>query len=308
MIKRIISFAVASGLLLSGCAQRQQSIAENNKQSSETNSEQVSLPLLRNVSYHSLSALPYTDSSIKLHYGADQLQYGKLYLPPATSLQLKAPLLVFIHGGCWLSTYDINHSRAFSQAVAADGFAVWSLEYRRTGDVGGGWPGSFTDVLQGLRFAKNGLNAFAVNSSNIIIAGHSAGGQLALLAAGQSYHQPDTEVLPPIKGVIGLAAITDMVAYAKGDNSCQRATRQFLGGTADEQPERYLHANPQYQTSHPSALLLHGAADNIVPLDQANESGMRFKIIADAGHFDWIHPHTNAYKQFITTLQELFAQ
>jgi len=301
-------------VLLGGCARQQL------KPDMITN--QAEQPELNNVSYTSLASLPYTDSSIKLHYGADALQYGRLYLPPksGSQTQTKTPLLVFIHGGCWLNAYDISHSRAFSQAVAAAGFAVWSVEYRRTGDEGGGWPGTFNDILQALRFSQSAFEAYAIASKNIVIAGHSAGGQLALLAAGRSYlhydylqnenaqnvkpHQ-ETAPLPQIKGVIGLAAITDILAYAEGANSCQRATRQFLGGTATEQLVSYQQANPRQQIMHPATLLLQGSVDTIVPLAQATNSNMPYQVVAEAGHFDWIHPHTRAYKQFIAALQEL---
>ena len=104
-----------------------------------------------NVSYSSLMAEAQADTSIKLAYGTEPLQFGRLYLPAVITEGSKVPLLVFIHGGCWLNAYDLNHSTAFSQAVANAGIAVWSVEYRRVGDIGGGWPGSYSP-LTGCRF------------------------------------------------------------------------------------------------------------------------------------------------------------
>jgi acetyl esterase/lipase len=49
--------------------------------------------------------------------------------------------------------------------------------------------------------------------------GHSAGGHLALLAGGE---------IKRLKGVIGLAAITDIAEYAMGSNSCQKVTNNFM--------------------------------------------------------------------------------
>ena len=57
-----------------------------------------------------------------------------------------APLVILIHGGCWLNSFDVNHSRPLATALNQEGFAVWSLEYRRTGDSGGGWPGTLEDI------------------------------------------------------------------------------------------------------------------------------------------------------------------
>jgi acetyl esterase/lipase len=251
-----------------------------------------------------LQTIPYNDSSLKLAYGSDDLQYGRLYLPETANLHTPAPLVVFIHGGCWLNTYDINHSRAFSQTLAKHGYAVWSVEYRRTGDIGGAWPGSFDDILAGLNYAQRSLSRYPIDVTKLVIAGHSAGGQLALLAASHSVYQFDTK-LNAVHAVIGLAAITDMVAYANGDNSCQRATSKFLGGDHAEHADVYQQANPQQQPIHPVTILLQGTTDIIVPPEQASSSGMPFKLVENVGHFDWIHPQSNAYKVFLTTLQEL---
>lgn len=280
--------------LLSACSA---SVTDNNGSADFAIPENV---LLNKVSYASVIALP-TDPNraITLAYAASALQFGRLYLPPATAGKKgKAPLVIFIHGGCWLNAYDIAHSNAFSQALAEQGYAVWSLEYRRTGDEGGGWPGSFTDIQNGIAYAQQALAGYGVDTSRIVLSGHSAGGQLALLAGSKN-------TSAAIVGVIGLAAITDLTSYAKGTNSCQNATAQFIGGHYDVIPERYQQASAVQQKMHPATLLLQGSADTIVPPEQASHSGMRYKLVENAGHFDWIHPQTTAYKQFVITLQEL---
>ncbi|GAB2914193.1 alpha/beta hydrolase [Rheinheimera gaetbuli] len=249
------------------------------------------------------------DTSIKLVYGAEPLQFGRLYLPPEGTA-VPAPLLVFIHGGCWLNAYDMVHSTAFSQAVANAGIAVWSLEYRRSGDAGGGWPGSLDDVLAGVKFAQHDLAQLTpgilLDQLNIVLAGHSAGGHLALLAA--TSQQYETTTAGSIRGVIGLAAITNLVSYSQGVNSCQRATEQFMAGTPQQWPGRYLLASPAMQPAPAFSLLLQGSSDSIVPIEQATDSGMPYRLVTDAGHFDWIHPQTNAYQQFLAALKELLAQ
>src|SRR4026209_857599 len=81
----------------------------------------------------------------RISYGSGPLQFGNLRLPKRPGPH---PIVVFIHGGCWLSQYDIAHAAAFEQAIADSGFAVWSIEYRRVGNEGGGWPGTFSDIVQ----------------------------------------------------------------------------------------------------------------------------------------------------------------
>ena len=83
----------------------------------------------------------------RIAYGDDPLQYAELLLPEEPGPH---PVVANIHGGVWMAQYTIEHSRAQARALAASGFAVWNIEYRRVGDAGGGWPGTFRDVSNAL--------------------------------------------------------------------------------------------------------------------------------------------------------------
>lgn len=257
---------------------------------------------LSNVSYASVTDLNYEPAQKKLAYGEGPLQYGLLWLPKAADPTDPVPLVIFVHGGCWLNSYDISHSNPLSSALSKEGFAVWSLEYRRSGDPGGGWPSSLNDVLSGVSFAQS-FNDFPIDLTRVVLAGHSAGGHLALLAGAN-----DRQVFAEPKGligVVGLAAINDMVAYSQGENSCQSASIGFMGGDSQAKPAAYIQANPLQQELHSHSVLLQGDSDNIVPVSQATESNIAFRIIPGAGHFDWLHPQTHAYQVFLLQLQDL---
>jgi len=253
--------------------------------------------VMDNVRYGDITRLDYFEADHKQVYGQDDpsLQYGLLWLPREPVAGAKTPLIVFIHGGCWLSAYDIQHSNPLASALADAGYAVWSLEYRRTGDAGGGWPGSFEDVLQGVAHAKTLAN-YPVDLDRMVIIGHSAGGHLALLAGGR---------LPYVKAVIGLAAITDVVSYSRGANSCQQATTKFFGGDYESRADAYDQANPAGRPLHANSVLLQGDLDAIVPPQQAQLDGASIKMLEGAGHFDWLHPGTRAYQLLLSTLEEV---
>ncbi|WP_233080939.1 alpha/beta hydrolase [Rheinheimera soli] len=253
---------------------------------------------------------------MKLAYGKAALQFGLLSLPEA-SANAKPPLVIFVHGGCWLNAYDVEHSKALSQALTEAGYAVWSLEYRRVGDEGGGWPGSLNDIVQGIDYAQAQFEQYGVDVNRIALMGHSAGGQLALLAgeklagekiAGEKLAGEKLAAgkkVQQVQAVIGLAAITDMASYSLGTNSCQTATAKFMGATVEQAPELYQQASPSQGKAHPKTVLLQGAADQIVPVTQATDSGMPYRTFDHLGHFDWIHPQSAAYPHLIFTLQEL---
>lgn len=264
--------------------------------------ELVYEPVSGNVAYSTVESLRYREPDSRMAYGADALQFGLLWLPPVDPRETEAgsrpPVVVLIHGGCWLNAYNIAHTYALSTALADAGYAVWSLEYRRTGDAGGGWPGTFDDIMSGIAHIET-LGRFAVDTDRFVIAGHSAGGHLALLAGRD---------MPSATAILGLAAITDIKAYAAGSNSCQMATTEFMGGTPQQQPAAYQAANPGEHPAHETTRLLHGASDTLVPVNQALMVGARTLFVEGGGHFDWLHPGTRSFRVLLATLQSVLTQ
>ena len=248
-----------------------------------------------NVPYSKVAALSFSQADQKVQYGAEHLQYALLWRAPPTKRPNNQPLVVLIHGGCWLSAYDIKHTYALSTGLAQAGFNVWSLEYRRTGDQGGGWPGTFFDIQAGIKAVEDfNHNEFDLNQA--VLVGHSAGGHLALLAGGK---------MAQLKGVIGLAAITDIEAYSKGTNSCQKVTNDFMGGIVSDMPQTFALANPAKQPLHAQTYLLQGGQDKIVPNGDLAELAQRTIKVDEAGHFDWIHPGSKAFKTLIQQLKSI---
>lgn len=245
------------------------------------------------VSFKAVTELSVKQADQKVMYGDDPLQYGLLWQP--LMQKTSEPLIVLVHGGCWLNAFGVDHSLPMATALSQLGFPVWSLEYRRSGDAGGGWPGSFNDIKLALS-QLDLLEKYNINTEAPILMGHSAGGHLALLAASEL---PE----PTFKQVIGLAAITDISRYALGENNCQTATPQFMHGLPHEQSAAYHQANLLYRQLPDSVLLLHGDADLIVPTIQSQLHGVKVEMMPEAGHFDWIHPGTPAFQKLLAVLQ-----
>lgn len=244
------------------------------------------------VPYEEVEALPFRPAEHRLAYGEDPAQYALLWNPVLAQDATAKALIVFIHGGCWLNAYDIEHSYGLSTALSQQGYAVLSLEYRRTGDAGGGWPGTFDDIRAALAFTKQ-LQSSDLNPLPVIALGHSAGGHLALLAGAQD---------ASLQGIVGLAAITDIIDYGRGQNSCETATAQFMGGDFASRTAAYHAANPAELKPHANTFLLQGSADAIVSPTQANIPGALTINLQGAGHFDWVHPGSPAFQTLLSTL------
>ncbi len=273
--------------------------------SSAAGAESIQYPQVSaNVTFADVLALEYAEADVKLAYGSEQpeLQSGLLWLPATANAAQrdsaqKLPLLIFIHGGCWLNSFDVSHTFAFSTGLAQAGYAVWSLEYRRTGDAGGGWLGTFDDVLAGIQWRAN-LQDYPIATDNYVIMGHSAGGHLALLAGTRSSEA---------RAVIGLAAIADLVQYAQAEGTCQAAANSFMGTDPASDPELFTQANPAQLQLHNKSYLLEGTADEIVPMSATPIAGTSQLLANDAGHFDWVHPGTPAFAQLLQLLATVFS-
>jgi acetyl esterase/lipase len=252
------------------------------------------------VGFGDVLDLPTRTPTQRLRYGQSEAQTATLWLPSGRGTH---PLLVLIHGGCWLAEYSAEHLRPLAARLAHDGYAVYLPEYRRVGDPGGGWPGTPADLVRAID-ALAALRHPRIALDRTVLAGHSAGGHLALWLAAR-----DNRLWrPPLRVVaaLGLAAITDLGAYARGDNSCEAVTPQFMGGAPEEVPERYAQASPAALDFDVPVTLLWGTVDPIVGAGQATAlPRARLRRLDGAGHFDWIHPETPAYDVLRDTLFEL---
>lgn len=260
------------------------------------------LPIFSNVEYKAVAELPTSSPTDVISYGDNALQFGELWLPsdgsPVSTVtsSKRHPLVVLIHGGCWSNELDVQHTQAMSTALSGAGYAVWAIEYRRTGDEGGGWPNTYADVLAAIGHVSK-LAQYPIDTRAVALVGHSDGGHLALLA-GAEFSSDTLE----IDAVIGLAAISDITQYAAGDNNCQAATALFMGGSALHKPQAYAAATLINKTLHAGSVFIHGTADTIVAANHSSRFAEQVRIVEGAGHFDMIHPGTPAFQVLLKEL------
>ena len=143
--------------------------------------------------------LPPPKANARIPYGKDPDQFGDLWLPKGPGPHTT---VLFIHGGFWRNAFSLDHAGHLCAALARAGAAAWNIEYRRLGDPGGGWMGTFNDVLQAAEYLPRLAQQHNLDLERLVGAGHSAGGQLLLWLAVQR--------VANLRGVVPLAAITDL--------------------------------------------------------------------------------------------------
>lgn len=263
------------------------------------------------IQYNELIAAPAPRATRRVSYGSGPLQFGELWVP--RDAQTKRAVIVFIHGGCWMSAYTLDHAAYAASALADAGYVVWVPEYRRIGDEGGGWPGTFDDVGSALDFVRTlARTEPSIDTARVIVAGHSAGGQLALWAATRVRDASNTAPLR-VKGVVSLAGITDLATYGSEPGSCNASVTPLLGGGPSEMRDRYRAVSPieRLPIGVPTTLV-HGDRDPIVPIALASAFATRAKAAGDqvnvttvtgVGHFDLIAPQTRAWPSVLAAFQ-----
>jgi acetyl esterase/lipase len=126
---------------------------------------------------HTVLEIPPAERGQRIAYGDDPNQFGELRMPSGKGPH---PVVIFIHGGFWKAAYDLTHASHLCVAIAKAGCAVWSIEYRRVGQPGGGYPGTLDDIRAAAQCA---MRIPGLDLKRVVTAGHSAGGQLALWLA-----------------------------------------------------------------------------------------------------------------------------
>ncbi len=221
-------------------------------------------------------------------------QTGEVWIPVG---EPPYPAIMFVHGGCWSSAFDLIHARGMCRAFADLGYWVWLPEYRRLGEPGGGWPATFDDIACAGEWLRQ-RSSEDIDPHRLYLVGHSAGGHLALWLNGASVQdgsKAEWRFTAPWQEIVGLAAITDLDRYGIGNAACQVSAAQLLQ-TAPPAIQATL--SPMNHVMQSPVTLFFSEEDDIVSTDQARLFGERhfcqLEQIAGAGHFDFIYPESTA--------------
>ncbi|QCP14877.1 alpha/beta hydrolase [Pseudoduganella umbonata] len=233
---------------------------------------------------------------LRIAYGDAPSQFVELFLPPGEG---PFPVAVLIHGGCWTVQYGgIAQMGSMAGALAAQGIAVWNIEYRRHDEEGGGYPGTYRDVAAAVDLLRSEPR---VDLQRIVIVGHSAGGHLAQWAASRHrlprWSPAWTDDPLPIPSVISLGGLADLRNQAALiRSSCERETAQLAGVPSAARPDVFADTSPaEMLPAGIRTVLIHGERDTVSPPSVGEAYAHRARAAGDAaetivlpgtGHYD----------------------
>lgn len=245
-------------------------------------------------------------------YGPAPVQGGEWFLPAEGD---RLPVVVLVHGGFWQPGYDRHLEDEVAQVLAADGFAVWNIDYALADTP---WPATLRDAAAALDHVADSTNSARLDLARIAVVGHSAGGHLALWLAsrtGLPENAPGASPAVHVKAAIAQAPVADLVSAAR-EGVGNGAVEDLLDGGPDDVPERYAVSSPQelLPVSGVRFTVVHGDADDKVPLrqstayvDAARALGMQveLQVLEGVGHFEHLDPDSPAVTAMRTALDDL---
>ncbi len=249
-------------------------------------------------------------------YGARELQLD-LFKPVKPSKPL--PAIVCVHGGGWKNGIRKNFHKP-AKYLAERNYVTVSVSYRLSGEAP--FPAQIQDCKAAVRWLRANAETYGVDPERIGAIGHSAGGHLVALLATSS----GVEVLEgdggnarfssAIQAAVPMGAQSDLETD-RIRSMTARPTAEiwhaFLGGSLDENEERYQLASPRrhLDPDDPPMMFIAGELDNedtrAVPI---REDMKRLKIhsdlliLPDAPHS--FLPETNSFERAMSTAADFF--
>ena len=262
---------------------------------------------------------PHVKADVRIAYGPSPAQVVDLFLPKGSG---PFPVVVLIHGGCYMAQFDgLPQVSPMAADLARRGYAVWNLDYRKLGEAGAGYPGTFVDVADAVDRLRTEAQRYHLDLRRVVALGHSAGGHLALWAASRA-RLPKTSPLwraDPLRigAAISLAGIGDL--KGQGTVFGGACGQEAIPSVIDAQGRK----DPYYDTSPAEMLplgvrvvMISGDFDHVMPPFTGRDFVLKLRAagdtaevisIPDAGHFDVVAPEAPAWKVVTGTLAREFA-
>jgi acetyl esterase/lipase len=197
---------------------------------------------------------------------------------PATQAEANNAALIYVYGGGFESGTRERWAPYF-QHLTSQGITVFAMDYRLSTPEDPSWDEAASDVTCAVGWVHQNADRYGVDSERLAISGGSAGGNLALLAAYASSANADT-IEPScdvedtsVRAVVDFYGPSDLANLHAGTPSTpvRASLEQYLGGTPEEQPERYRDLSPitYVDENAPPTLIIQGLRDTGVQSEES---------------------------------------
>jgi acetyl esterase/lipase len=253
----------------------------------------------------------------KIAYGSAPSQYAELFRPAGEG---PFPVVVLVHGGCWTVQFGgIEQMRNLAGALAAQGIAVWNVEYRRVDEAGGGYPGTYQDMNAALDLLGEHAGRHKLDLGRIVAVGHSAGGQLVQWIAGRgkiAASSPLYRADPlPVRQIISLGGLADL--RNERDlikSSCGRDIVQLTGEASSARPDVFSDTNAaDLMPNGSNTVLITGELDTVSPPRVAHDYAARARAAGDsasvivlpgASHYDEVAASSPSFQLVLPAIRK----
>src|SRR5918993_4553794 len=235
----------------------------------------------------------YHDDSVEKHL-------LDIYLPPNAKGNI--PLVVFVHGGGWLSNdkyADMGYMKKTVAEIISNGFALASIDYRFSTDAV--FPAQIQDCNRAVSFLYDNADKYGFDKKRFAVMGFSAGGHLASLMGlsknnnVKDFFMPGTSQSFSYKGVVDFYGPAELILFP-GNNDVKSPESILIGAAPLARPDLAKAASPvtYVDKNDPPFLIIHGEKDDLVSPKQSQllsawlgQVGVKNEliIVKDAPHF-----------------------
>ncbi|WP_339878771.1 alpha/beta hydrolase [uncultured Algoriphagus sp.] len=237
--------------------------------------------------------IPYQNDTLKKHL-------LDIYLP--ANAKGKIPLVIFIHGGGWLSNdkyADMGYMNETVSEIIESGYALASIDYRFSTQAV--FPAQMLDCNTAISYLVDNSEKYGLDTKRMVVMGFSAGGHLASMVGLAKNNEVDAFFIPEsnknfsFKGVVDFYGPADLTLFP-GANDAQSPEGILIGAAPLDRPDLAKAASPvSYIDEYdPPFLIIHGEKDDLVSPRQSQllSSWLTVKgvsneliIVKDAPHF-----------------------
>ena len=208
-------------------------------------------------------------------YQGDGARRHRLDIYAPGSVEAAAPVLIYVHGGAWVIGDKREQGRPRMFELVARGWVCVAINYRLS--PAATWPDHLVDVLTAIAWVKEHIAEYGGDPSFVALAGGSAGGHLAALAAlsaGDPNFQPGFEDADTqVDACIPIYGVLDMTADRSTSGKYGPGLRILLEHRVFKKKMREHRAEfeaasplPRIHKGAPPFLVLHGTNDTLVPV------------------------------------------